>query len=86
MSRRNWTPEDRQKAWRLHCSGQTLKQIGAALNRSTDSVDTCLRVLRRAKETKKRPCLCCGKPFSSAGPQNRLCGRCAGRSISPYAL
>ena len=25
---------------------------------------------------RQRPCLCCKKPFTSAGPQNRLCQTC----------
>ena len=34
-----------------------------------------------------RRCLCCGKPFRSAGPGNRLCDDCRrnSRSLSPYA-
>jgi len=79
-----WSPEDRQKAWNLRRSGKTLEQIGQALNRSTASVNTCLQVVRQENQAQKRPCLCCRKPFHSAGPHNRLCLTCARRSISPY--
>ena len=86
MSRRPWSPEDRDKAWRLHCSGRSLKAIGRLLNRSPNSVYTSLEATRRANAEKKRPCLCCGKLFASAGPQNRLCSLCSRRSVSPYAI
>ena len=86
MSRRPWSPEDRDKAWRLHCSGRSLKAIGRLLNRSPNSVYTSLEATRRANAEKKRPCLCCGTPFNSAGPHNRLCHVCRRRDVSPYAL
>ena len=67
MSRRPWSPEDRDKAWRLHCSGRSLKAIGRLLNRSPNSVYTSLEATRRANAEKKRPCLCCGKLFFVVG-------------------
>ncbi|MCL2346468.1 MAG: hypothetical protein FWC58_11535 [Desulfobulbus sp.] len=33
----------------------------------------------------RRPCLCCGQPFVSEGPHNRLCVKCRARDVSPYA-
>lgn len=33
-----------------------------------------------------RPCLRCRKPFESSGPGNRMCDRCRGCDVSPYAL
>ena len=86
MTRRAWTPEDRQAAWRMRCAGQTLQQIGDALGRSTNAVHTCVEAIRRANARKPRTCLCCGKTFASVGPQNRMCPRCARLSISPFAL
>lgn len=79
-----WSSADRQKAWRLRCTGKTLEEIGQELGRSVGSVNTCLQAMRHASAAKKRPCLCCGKTFHSAGPHNRLCISCARRSISPY--
>lgn len=38
----------------------------------------------RATPKKKRTCLCCGAPFMSEGPHNRLCSRC--RSKDDYML
>ena len=87
---RSWAPEERKAASNLRRSGKTLEQIGLALNRSPSSVYSCLKFVRRAKAVeradKTRPCLCCRKPFTSAGAHNRLCPQCANRSISPYAL
>lgn len=40
----------------------------------------------RPKGSQERPCLCCKKPFLSAGPMNRLCNPCRAKNISPYAL
>ena len=31
---------------------------------------------RRAARARRRPCLCCGAPFRSEGPHNRLCDPC----------
>lgn len=41
-----------------------------------------------AAPPRRRPCLCCRRTFESAGPGNRLCGTCRGRSsdVSPYAI
>lgn len=36
--------------------------------------------------TTQRKCLCCGKPFSSQGPHNRLCASCRLKSAGPYDL
>lgn len=36
--------------------------------------------------TTPRKCLCCGKPFASQGPHNRLCTPCRGKSVGPYDL
>ncbi|MDP2808669.1 MAG: AsnC family protein [Rhodocyclaceae bacterium] len=40
----------------------------------------------RPKGSQERPCLCCQKPFLSAGSMNRLCNACRIKSVSPYAL
>lgn len=31
-----------------------------------------------------RHCLCCGKPFRSAGAMNRLCSTCAARGLDAF--
>jgi len=36
--------------------------------------------------TTQRQCLCCGKPFASQGPHNRLCSTCRAKSVGPYDL
>ena len=89
MSGIQWSPKERQEVARLRRSGQTLAQIGKALNRPPSSINSCLIWLRTHTadgSTNTRPCLCCRKPFTSAGAHNRLCPQCANRSISPYAL
>ncbi|MCL2344294.1 MAG: hypothetical protein FWC58_00375 [Desulfobulbus sp.] len=40
---------------------------------------------RRNVPTTTRACLCCGRPFASAGPHNRLCVKCRAQDVSPYA-
>lgn len=35
---------------------------------------------RRRQAAQERPCMCCGARFLSAGPHNRLCSACRGRS------
>lgn len=30
----------------------------------------------RSPQMRVRPCLCCGKDFTSEGPHNRMCGTC----------
>jgi DNA-binding CsgD family transcriptional regulator len=40
-----------------------------------------------AKKRTRRPCLCCGQPFMSEGPHNRLCSNCRSKSQEvSYAL
>lgn len=40
------------------------------------------------RPVKRRPCLCCERPFDSEGPGNRLCMGCRVKAseVSPYAL
>ncbi len=44
-----------------------------------------IRYVNQAAAT-VRPCLRCRKPFESSGPSNRMCDRCRGCDVSPYAL
>jgi len=34
-----------------------------------------------AAQARIRMCLCCGRPFRSAGPWNRICGRCQEQNV-----
>lgn len=36
--------------------------------------------------TKQRECICCGKAFNSAGPQNRLCYKCGNQQTGPFDI
>lgn len=38
----------------------------------------------RAARPGPRPCLCCGKTFTSEGAHNRLCAHCRSKSASPF--
>lgn len=46
---------------------------------SYQQVNARLRNLAQAQRSTRRPCLCCGKVFLSAGPHNRLCSPCRHR-------
>ncbi len=89
---RPWSTEDETAAQDMRAAGKTLAEIGEALDRSTTSVDACLRRLETRRNLQLKPkrlanrhCLCCRKPFVSEGAHNRLCGDCRTRNISPYA-
>ena len=90
MTPTTWTPEEDRIALRLRDAGKTLGQIASVLDRSERSV--AYRLLKLADQLAKlknkpklRPCLCCGKKFTSAGPHNRLCLDCRRKDVSPYA-
>lgn len=34
----------------------------------------------------ERNCMCCGTPFSSEGPHNRMCERCRRQGASPFDI
>ena len=85
-----WTPDEDRIALRMQSDGKTLGQIASVLDRSERSVACRLLKLadqqaQRKAKPKLRPCLCCGKKFTSAGPHNRLCLTCRRKDVSPYA-
>lgn len=43
-----------------------------------------LERIQRARNSRPRPCLCCGKTFVSTGPGHRMCGPC--RNAAKRAL
>lgn len=91
---RAWNYEDEQALLRRHSNGDSFAAIGAALSRTATACKQHLDQMKRgtagAPPTKTkpstRPCLCCGKPFRSEGPGNRLCPRCRALDVSPYAI
>lgn len=87
MSCRRWTPAEDRQALALRAVGKTIREVGQALGRSTNSVASRLETIERVslKTTQKRKCLCCRNEFTSSGPGNRLCLRCTRKDISPYA-
>ena len=84
---RNWTPDEDRIARELRASGLTLEKVGKALKRTASSVNSRLEALDLLVKdgARVRPCLCCRKTFSSAGPHNRLCLDCRRKDVSPYA-
>lgn len=36
--------------------------------------------LPESRRPRERTCLCCGRPFESEGPHNRMCNPCRGRA------
>ncbi len=74
-----WTQEETRRALELRNQGWTYSRIGRSLGRTAQAVHT--RLGREGYEvvttkTTRRPCLCCGKDFNSAGAHNRLCSDC----------
>jgi hypothetical protein len=58
-------------AWAIF-KGDELVRITAHHDRALDQIETLLRRNRMSS----RPCLNCGKRFTSEGPHNRLCRGC----------
>lgn len=86
---RPWTADDRAQLAELRAAGHSLRYIARLIGRTEAAISCHLK--RQADKglaprTTRRECLCCGKPFSSQGPHNRCCPRCAAKSVSPYAL
>lgn len=71
-------------------AGCSFAQMGVAVGRSAHACKEKLRQLARRKEVApkpqgvKRPCLCCERPFLSAGKGNRLCENCKRSSNLDY--
>lgn len=42
------------------------------------------RAASNRKGMTERPCMCCSKPFLSAGPHNRLCNTCRHGSLTAF--
>lgn len=82
--RRPYSPDEDRRLLEGRAQGLTLQQLGEQLGRSAHAIVNRLQILGdatlsyRLKPYAKttRPCLCCGRPFASEGPHNRLCGRC----------
>lgn len=62
---------------KLYSLGLSIRRRGAALPAPARPS------LPPKKGRVTRPCLCCGRPFPSAGPHNRLCESCRKREPDP---
>lgn len=82
MNGETWTQEETRRALALRNQGWNYARIGRSLGRTAPAVRA--RLGREGYEvvtakTTRRPCLCCGKDFNSAGAHNRLCSGCRSR-------
>lgn len=75
-----WTEEETARLRRMVNARASMGEISRALSRSTASIQGHLNSLRpgpdKEPSRKTRPCMCCRRPFPSAGPHNRLCENC----------
>ena len=86
-----WSPAEEAAALAMKKAGDSHREIGQELNRSTQAVNVHMAILlEREKQgsaaARNRPCISCHRTFHSSGPGNRMCTRCRQLSISPYAL
>ena len=71
---REWTDEDIAKVKELYEKGHDGAEIGRMLYRDGNAVRKAITRIKKAE--RERPCMCCKRPFISAGPMNRLCRSC----------
>lgn len=83
--RTTWSQSEDAKLRELLAAGTKPCAIAKALGRNESSVYRRIETLNNRAKTTMRPCMCCGKTFTSDGPHNRLCGACRTRQFSPYA-
>lgn len=83
-----YTESDEATVRSMQDKGFSVGAIARRLDRAESSVVACIDRLEKrdaAAHKQQRPCMCCGKRFTSDGPHNRLCGSCRTRQFSPYA-
>lgn len=85
QTRTTWTQSEDTTVRELLAAGNPPCAIAKALGRSESSVYRRIETIQKRAKSAKRPCMCCGKTFTSDGPHNRLCGACRTRQFSPYA-
>ncbi|MBW4984777.1 hypothetical protein KZZ07_19740 [Mameliella sp. CS4] len=61
---------------------RTRNKVSPQVSSLRAAEDFC-RDLNREARRRLRPCLCCGSPFLSEGPHNRMCDRCR-RGADPF--
>lgn len=81
-----WSADEDARLRTLLAEGKSPIACAKVLGRSESSVCRRAEIIQATPKSSKRPCLCCGREFDSAGPHNRLCGRCRRIETSPYAL
>lgn len=82
-----WTQADDERLLALRRGNKPWKEIAIALGRLQNSAAARFSLLQqraaesterehRAARVKDRPCMCCGRAFTSEGPHNRMCNSC----------
>ncbi len=74
----------------LRAAGATYAEISRLTGLSKSAIGSRLAagVAKPGRHAgqQERKCLCCGKPFPSDGPMNRLCNACRGKSRTPFDI
>ncbi len=94
-----WAESEKHALTALRATGTPFAQIAVALRRTERGCQEMARNLgltrpaqNRAQplvlkaDAPTRPCMCCKQAFPSAGPHNRLCGRCRGKENPDHNL
>ena len=66
-------------------AGLTFKEIASRIGCSVGAV-RYYRDQGTPPDHRVRDCLCCGTPFWSTGPGNRMCGACGKQTESPFDM
>ncbi len=61
--------------WQVYQDGKTLPRIYSSRDLALAALKGVEKRWRRAT-AQRRACLCCGRPFASQGPHNRMCDHC----------
>ena len=97
MTRQRWTEADRQALAEGIELGLTSAEIAELIGHKPGTVRMYRTRMRRAAnyrapaqdptdDHRVRDCLCCGTPFWSTGPGNRMCGACGRQTESPFDM
>ncbi|MBR0822412.1 hypothetical protein [Bradyrhizobium liaoningense] len=72
-----WDPNAVRRLGELVNAGKPLDEIAAAFNATPSGISTAISRFRVKPGATLRSCMCCEKPFFSAGLYNRLCASCS---------
>lgn len=72
-----WDPSAVRRLGELVNAGKLLDEIAAAFNARPSSISTAISRFGVKPGATMRACMCCERPFFSAGRHNRLCVGCS---------